>query len=50
MLSVSPDGKNFSNLSSSELLSLKVLKSDRNIVIKEADHGSGVVVWDRGIT
>ena len=47
VMSVSPKGKNFSNLSSSEQLSSKKLKSDRNIVIKEADKGSGVVVWDR---
>ena len=47
VMSVSPEGKNFSNLSSSEQLSLKKLKSDRNIVIKEADKGSAVVVWDR---
>ena len=46
VMSLSPEGKNFSNLSSSEQLSLKKLKSDRNIVIKEADKGSGVVVWD----
>ena len=48
VLSVSPLGKNFNNLSSSEQLSLKQLKSDRNIVIKEADKGSAVVVRDRG--
>ena len=48
VMSVSPEGKNFSNLSSSEQLSLQQLKSDRNIVIKEADKGSAVVVWDRG--
>ena len=48
VMSVSPEGKNFSNLSPSEQLSLKQLKSDRNIVIKEADKGSAVVVWDRG--
>ena len=34
VMSVSPEGKNFSNLSPSEQLSLKQLKSDRNIVIK----------------
>ena len=50
VMSVSPEGKNFSNLSPSEQLSLKQLKSDRNIVIKEADKGSAVVVWDRGTT
>ena len=48
VLSVSPEGKNFSNLSPSEQLSLKRLKCDRNIVIKEAVKGSAVVVWDRG--
>ena len=47
VLSVSPEGNNFSNLSHSEHLSLQQLKSDRNIVIKEADKGSGIVVWDR---
>ena len=47
-MSVSPEGKNFSNLSSSEQFPLQQLKSDRNIVIKEADKGSAVVVWDRG--
>ena len=47
VLSVSPDGKNFSNLSSCEQLCLKQLKCDRNIVIKEGDKGSAVVVWDR---
>ena len=49
VMSVSPEGKNFCNLSSSEQLSLKQLKCDRNIVIKRADKGSAVVVWDRGI-
>ena len=47
-MSVSPEGKNFSNLSFSEQLSLKQLKSDKNIVIREAGKGSVVVVWDRG--
>ena len=50
VMSVLPEGKNFSNLSPSEQLSLKQLKCDRNIVIKEADKGSAVVVWDRGVT
>ena len=47
-MSVSPEGRNFSNLSSSEQLSLKKLKSDGSIVINEADMGSAVVLWDRG--
>ena len=50
VLSVSSQGKNCSNLSPSEQLSLKQLKCDRNIVIKEAEKGSAVVVWDREIT
>ena len=41
------DGKNFSNLTKEELLALNSLKSDRSTVIKEADKGSGVVLWDR---
>ena len=48
VMSVSPEGKNFSNLSPSERVSLNNLKCDRDIVIKEADKGSAVVVWDRG--
>eukprot|EP00795_Rhopilema_esculentum_P014500 gene14500-biopygen4278 len=48
VLSVSPEGKNFSNLSPSELSSLDKLKCDKDIIIKEADKGSAVVVWDRG--
>ena len=47
MLAVSPDGKNFPNLSFQEREALGELKSDRSIVIKEADKGSAVVVWDR---
>ena len=47
MLSVSPEVKNFSHLSPSERVSLNNLKCDRDIVIKEADKGSAVVVWDR---
>ena len=39
-MSVSREGKNFNNLSPSEQLSFKQLKSDRNILIKEADKGS----------
>eukprot|EP00795_Rhopilema_esculentum_P013862 gene13862-biopygen3792 len=48
VLSVQAEGKYHSNLSSSELTALNNLKCDRNIVIKEADKGSVVVVWDRG--
>eukprot|EP00795_Rhopilema_esculentum_P016113 gene16113-biopygen5453 len=48
VLSITTDGKYYSNLSSSELSALNNFKCDRNIVIKEADKGSAVVVWDRG--
>ena len=48
MLSVTREGKYYSNLSSSELSALNNFKCDRNIVINEADKGSAVVVWDRG--
>ena len=47
LMKLSVDGKIFSNLTKEELLALNSLKSDRTIVIKEADKGSGVVVWDR---
>ena len=47
VLAVSPGGKNFPHLSFEECEALKELTSDRSIVIKEADKGSAVVVWDR---
>ena len=47
MLAVSPEGKNFPNVSFEEHEALRILKSDRTIVIKEADKGSAVVVWDK---
>ena len=40
-------GSNFSNLLSDEQDALKILKSYRDIVIKEADKGGAVVVWGR---
>lgn len=39
-------GKNVSNLSRGEQKALLDLKNDTSIVIKEADKGSAVVVWD----
>ena len=48
MLSVNTGGMYYSNLSSFELSALNNLKYDGNIVIKEGDKGSAVVVWDRG--
>ena len=46
-LSIVPEGRNFSNLSTGERQALHELRSVKNIVIKEADKGSAVVVWDR---
>ena len=37
----------YSNLISEEWRAIRSLADDRNIVIKEADKGSAVVVWDR---
>ena len=47
IMKLSAVGKNFSNLTREEISALNGLKSDRSIVIKEAEKGSGVVVWDR---
>ena len=47
MFSISANGRCYSNLSRGELLALKELKNCQDIVIKEADKGSAVVVWDR---
>ena len=47
IMKVTANGNNFSNISREERAALNDLKSDRSIVIKEADKGSGVVVWDR---
>ena len=37
----------YSNLTKEERLALNFLRDDTSIVIKEAEKGSGVVVWDR---
>ena len=47
IMKLSAVGKNFSNRTREEISALNGLKSDGTIVIKEADKGSGVVVWDR---
>ena len=44
---ISANGCNFSNFGMDERAALRNLKADRSIVIKEADKGSGVVVWDK---
>ena len=41
------DIKSYSNLTNEELLTLNSLRNDTSIIIKEAEKGSGVAVWDR---
>ena len=45
-MSISANGVNFDNLSQSEKQAVKDLQNDKSIVIKAADKGSAVVVWD----
>ena len=47
LVKISPEGCNYSNLTREEKVALNNLRSDHTIIIKEADKGSGVVVWDR---
>ena len=37
----------YSNLSKEEWEAVRTLADDRNIVVKKADKGSFVVIWDR---
>ena len=47
ILAINTGGRNCSNLSVEEIKALRNLKNCRDIIIKEADKGSAVVVWDR---
>ena len=47
LMSINCNGSNFSNLSVEEQGALRNLRNDDSIVIKSADKGSAVVVWDR---
>ena len=47
ILSLSEDGRNYGNLTMEKGKVLKKLKSYGDIVIKEADKGSAVVIWSR---
>ena len=47
IMKISAEENNYSNISREEKVALNNLKSDRTIVIKEADKGSGVVFWGR---
>ena len=44
-MSIKEEGRNYSNFSGNEIRASKDLKGYRDIVIKEADKGSAVVVW-----
>ena len=44
---IKAQGSNYSNLTKSEREVLKNLSEDKSIIIKPADKGSAVVVWDR---
>ena len=46
LLAINTEGRNYSNLSVEEIKALRNLKNCRDIIIKEADKGSAVVVWD----
>ena len=48
IMSIKAEGSNYSNLSQVEQQALRDLRNDESIVIKGADKGSGVVVWDKG--
>ena len=45
ILSMTENARSYSNLNRGEQFALKELKCCRDIVIKEADKGSAVVVW-----
>ena len=47
LMGIGERGKNFSNLSEQEREALKSLVNDESIVIKPADKGSAIVIWDR---
>ena len=47
ILSIRPGKDTNYNLSREEYLTMRSLENDRGVVIKPADKGSAVVVWDR---
>ena len=47
ILNISAHGSNYSNLTVEEQEALRMLSRDGSLVIKGADKGSAVVVWDR---
>ena len=47
ILAINTGGRNYSNFSVEEIKALRNLKNCMDIIIKEADKGSVVVVWDK---
>ena len=46
-MKINEHGMNYSNLSKEERDALYYLSHDDSIIIKPADKGSGIVIWDR---
>ena len=47
LFSIADEPKRYSNLSKEERIAMRSLADDRSVVIKKADKGSCIVVWDR---
>ena len=47
LFSIADEPISYSNLSQEEWIAMRSLADDRSIVIKKADKGSCIVVWDR---
>ena len=47
LFEITKEPTRYSNLSQEEWRSIRTLADDRSIVIKKADKGSGIAVWDR---
>ena len=47
ILKINEQGKNYPNLSKEERQALKELIDDKDIIIKPADKGSAIVIWDK---
>ena len=47
LMKINENGMNYSNLSKEERDALHNLSHDDSIIIKPADKGSGIVIWDR---
>ena len=47
IMHIDEQGQNYSKLTKKECKAMKELMNDCNIVIKLADKGSGIVIWDK---